>query len=103
MKHTRHHCSITQRSYDCHVHPRISHHDYVGDTWPGRLGLYESVPTSLETINEADLNDLFRQAGQQEAALLSKIGFRYRSQGNGYSFKRVITDAHCTTRIQRVQ
>lgn len=75
--------------------------DYVGDTWPGRLELYASVPTSLESINEAGLNDLLRQAGQQEAALLSKIGFRYSTQGNGYSFKRVITDAHCATRIQR--
>jgi hypothetical protein len=75
--------------------------DYVGATWPGWLGLYEAVPTSFESINETNLNDLLRQAGKQEAALLSKIGFRYSTQGNSYSFKRVITDAHCAMRVQR--
>jgi hypothetical protein len=79
--------------------------DYVGSTWQGRIQLYDTSPTALEPASEAQLNDLLREGARQEAALLERIGFRYvpNAADDGFSFLRVISDAHCMNRIQRAQ
>ncbi|WP_157881011.1 hypothetical protein [Streptomyces griseoruber] len=75
--------------------------DYVGPTWGGRVALYQEAPTSAEPMRDSELNELLQETGRQEQALLSKIGFRYASDGNGFSFRRVVSDSVCHARLQR--
>jgi hypothetical protein len=82
-------------------HAKMNWDDYVGPTWEGRLDLYQQAPTSAESISDSDLNELLREAGHQEVALLGMIGFRYASERNGFSFRRVVSDDVCEARVQR--
>ncbi|MET8218057.1 hypothetical protein [Streptomyces hirsutus] len=82
-------------------HAKKNWNDYVGPTWKGRVDLYQQAPTSAEPIGGSDLNELLREAGRQEKALLSKIGFLYASERDGFSFRRVVNDDVCSARVQR--
>ncbi|MER5218277.1 hypothetical protein ABT063_49285 [Streptomyces sp. NPDC002838] len=86
---------------DLPAHAKMNWDDYVGPTWEGRVDLYQQAPTSAESISDSDLNGLLREAGRQEAALLGMIGFRYTSERNGFSFRRVVSDDACDARVQR--
>ncbi|GAA1817392.1 hypothetical protein [Actinomadura chokoriensis] len=83
------------------THAKENWEDYIGSTWDSRVVLYESVPTALDPISDADLNELLVGSKRQEEAQLAKLGFRYASFGDGFSFHRTASDTLCNVRAQR--
>ncbi|MCW2886005.1 MAG: hypothetical protein JWL58_2867 [Streptosporangiaceae bacterium] len=68
------------------AHARTNWDDYIGSAWDSRITLYDSTPTVLVPVSDADLNEILQQAERQEVAQLAKIGFQYTTVGSGFPF-----------------
>lgn len=80
---------------------RANWDDYIDSVWESRVALYNSTPTALEPVRDADLNERLQHAKHQEVAQLGKIGFRYATVGSNFSFRRTASDALCDARVRR--